>query len=124
MAIAALLYLRFQAASEPLLDPSDPDNSGFWSWGGLPDSGRLSSADGTRVVGSSILRGLSDTRWPMIAFGYWAVGCLSAYLLLSLRLRRDRHLDYWALASTTALLLLYRFSRREDLRLLEKVHAS
>lgn len=131
MAIAALLYLTIpEQLLNLFLDPSDPDNSEVLVLGVafLTVAAFFQIADGTQVVGSSILRGLSDTRWPMIysAFGYWAVGCLSAYLLAF-------HFDFggigiwigWALGlSTTALLLLYRFSRREDLRLLEKVHAS
>jgi MATE family, multidrug efflux pump len=33
-------------------------------------------ADGAQVVGAGALRGLQDTRWPMIyaAFGYWVIG--------------------------------------------------
>ncbi len=33
-------------------------------------------ADGAQVVGQGMLRGLQDTRWPMLfaAFGYWVVG--------------------------------------------------
>lgn len=33
-------------------------------------------ADGTQAVGAGVLRGLQDTRWPMIfaGFGYWVVG--------------------------------------------------
>jgi MATE family multidrug resistance protein len=33
-------------------------------------------ADGAQVVGAGMLRGLHDTRWPMVfaAFGYWVIG--------------------------------------------------
>jgi MATE family multidrug resistance protein len=39
--------------------------------------------DGAQVVGSAMLRGLQDTRVPMLfaAFGYWVVGLGSGYLL-------------------------------------------
>jgi len=39
--------------------------------------------DGAQVVGSAMLRGLQDTRIPMLfaAFGYWAIGLGSGYAL-------------------------------------------
>jgi len=39
--------------------------------------------DGAQVIGSAMLRGLQDTRVPMLfaAFGYWIVGLTSGYLL-------------------------------------------
>ena len=39
--------------------------------------------DGAQVIGSAMLRGLQDTRVPMLyaAFGYWVVGLGSGYLL-------------------------------------------
>jgi MATE family multidrug resistance protein len=39
--------------------------------------------DATQAVGAGALRGLKDTRWPMIiaAFGYWAVGFPTAAFL-------------------------------------------
>jgi MATE family multidrug resistance protein len=39
--------------------------------------------DGAQVIGASMLRGLQDTRVPMIfaALGYWVVGLGSGYLL-------------------------------------------
>jgi len=43
--------------------------------------------DGAQAVGAGILRGVQDTRWPMVfaALGYWAVG-LGLALLLAFRL--------------------------------------
>lgn len=40
-------------------------------------------ADGMQAVGAGVLRGLQDTRWPMLfaAFGYWVVGFGVAWLL-------------------------------------------
>ncbi len=39
--------------------------------------------DGAQVVGAGMLRGLHDTRWPMLfaAFGYWVVGICVGYWL-------------------------------------------
>jgi multidrug resistance protein, MATE family len=39
--------------------------------------------DGAQVVGAGMLRGLHDTRWPMVfaAFGYWAIGIGAGYWL-------------------------------------------
>ncbi|HLS69976.1 MAG TPA: MATE family efflux transporter [Kiloniellales bacterium] len=131
MSIAALLYLTIPERLLGLfLDLSDPESGGVLvlGVGFLTIAAFFQIADGSQVVGSSILRGLSDTRRPMLysAFGYWAVGCLSAYLLAF-------HFGFgglgiwigWALGlSTTAVLLLHRFSRREALGLLEKVYRS
>jgi MATE family multidrug resistance protein len=38
--------------------------------------------DGAQVIGAAMLRGLQDTRVPMLfaAFGYWLVGIGSGYL--------------------------------------------
>ena len=39
--------------------------------------------DGGQVVGVACLRGISDTKIPMVfaAFGYWGVGFVASYLL-------------------------------------------
>jgi MATE family multidrug resistance protein len=52
-------------------------------------------ADGAQVVGSSILRGLGDTRVPMIfaGLGYWAIGLPLGRARLLDAARRRRHLD-------------------------------
>ena len=52
--------------------------------------------DGGQVIGAGALRGLKDTRWPMVFAGlaYWAVGMsLALGLGLRPRPRRARHLD-------------------------------
>jgi MATE family multidrug resistance protein len=49
----------------------------------IPIAGVFQIFDGTQVVAGGILRGLGDTRAPMVAnlLGYWAVGIpVSAYL--------------------------------------------
>ena len=53
-------------------------------------------ADGAQAVGSGMLRGLHDTRVPMLiaAFGYWGIGLpLGVVLGFPLRAGGRRHLD-------------------------------
>lgn len=78
--------------------------------------------DGAQVVGAGILRGLQDTRWPMIfaAVGYWIVGIGVGYLLaFPLQMRG---LGVWlGLASglaVVAIAMLTRWARRGPLGLL------
>ena len=78
--------------------------------------------DGAQAVGQGILRGLQDTRAPMLMalFGYWIVG-FGACVLFAFRFRLGA-VGVWlgfvlGLAVVTAL-LLRRWSRRERLGLL------
>jgi multidrug resistance protein, MATE family len=77
--------------------------------------------DAAQVVGLGMLRGLQDTRVPMVyaAFGYWAIGLpLGATLAFGTSLRG---IGIWGgLASglaVVALLILWRWMRRERLGL-------
>jgi multidrug resistance protein, MATE family len=78
-------------------------------------------ADGAQVVGAGVLRGLHDTRWPMIyaAIGYWVIG-LGVGITLAFPLRM-RGVGVWlGLASglaVVAVLVLTRWLRRERLGL-------
>lgn len=73
--------------------------------------------DGGQIAFGSILRGLSDTRVPMIyaVIGYWGIGAPAAYLLaFELGLGGDGL--WWGLAiglAVVALALLRRFAARE-----------
>ena len=52
--------------------------------------------DGAQVIGAGMLRGLHDTRWPLIfAFvGYWGIGLgIGALACVQPRLAGRRHLD-------------------------------
>ena len=78
--------------------------------------------DGAQVVGASMLRGLQDTRVPMIfaLLGYWAAGLGTGYVLaFPLGLQG---IGIWiglALGlAVVALLMTWRWSRREQLGLL------
>jgi len=78
--------------------------------------------DGAQVVGSSILRGLNDTRVPfgIAAVGYWGVGFGTAYLL-AFKLGMGGTGVWFGLAAglaATALAFVWRFYWRERLGLL------
>jgi multidrug resistance protein, MATE family len=80
--------------------------------------------DGAQSVGAGVLRGLQDTRWPMIfaAFGYWVVGIgIGVALAFPFGLKG---LGVWiGLASglaVVAVLMVWRWSRREALGLLPR----
>ena len=78
-------------------------------------------ADGAQVIGASILRGLHDTRVPMLyaAFGYWVVGIgAGAWLAFRTPLRGEGIWIGLALGlAIVAVLMLWRWSRREQLGL-------
>lgn len=131
MSVAAVFYLAMPEVLIGLfLDLSDPGSDEVLAIGVafLTIAAFFQIADGSQVIGSSILRGLSDTRRPMFysAFGYWAIGCLSAYLLaFPLGLGGKGIWIGWALGLTaTAILLVRRFSQRDRLGLVERVHVS
>ncbi|HVL78138.1 MAG TPA: MATE family efflux transporter [Sphingomicrobium sp.] len=77
--------------------------------------------DGGQVIGAAMLRGLQDTRVPMLfaLFGYWLVGLGSSYLLAFVV--GWRGLGVWvglALGlAAVAVLMLWRWWRREQLGL-------
>lgn len=71
--------------------------------------------DGMQTVGSGCLRGLKDTRVPMIAaaFGYWGVGFPTGYVLVFHFALGARGL-WWGLAAglaSVAMLMTLRFHR-------------
>jgi len=80
--------------------------------------------DGAQVVGAGVLRGLQDTRVPMLyaAFGYWVIG-IGVGTLLAFPLKMQG-LGIWiGLASglaVVAVLMVWRWSRRETLGLVPR----
>ena len=77
--------------------------------------------DGAQVIGAGMLRGLHDTRWPLVfaLVGYWVVGLgIGAWLAFSLDWKG---VGIWiGLASglaAVAVLMLWRWVRRETLGL-------
>ncbi|WP_343211269.1 MATE family efflux transporter [Aquisediminimonas profunda] len=78
--------------------------------------------DGAQVVGAGMLRGLQDTRWPMIfaIVGYWAVG-IGAGSFLAFRLELHGVGVWIGLAgglAAVSLLMIWRWSWRKQLGLL------
>ena len=77
--------------------------------------------DGAQVVGAGMLRGLHDTRVPMIfaLFGYWAIGLgVGVWLAFGMDWRG---IGIWtglaAGLGVVAVLMLWRWTRREALGL-------
>lgn len=127
MAVMALVILAFPHTLVSLfLDPRDPANAPVI---GLAVSFLTVAAffqifDGAQVVGAGMLRGLHDTRVPMIyaALGYWVIG-----LLVGVGLAFGlgwQGVGIWiglaAGLAVVAALMLARWLRRERLGLLDR----
>jgi MATE family multidrug resistance protein len=122
-AMALVLIAVPHALVGVFLDRGDPRNAGvielavtFLAFAAL-----FQVADGAQAVGAGMLRGLSDTRVPMIfaALGYWGVG---ATLGVGLAFGTDlRGVGIWIGLATglavVAVLMLWRWLRRERLGL-------
>jgi len=85
-------------------------------------------ADGAQAVTAGVLRGVQDTRRPMLiqVFGYWAVGFGTA-ALLAFGVGLGAAGVWWGLAAGLAVvsvLLVRRWSSRDRLGLLPAVHFS
>jgi MATE family multidrug resistance protein len=79
MSVAALTMWLFPRELITLfLDPADPANAPVipLAISFLAIAAVFQLADGAQVVGAAMLRGLQDTRMPMLiaGFGYWVVG--------------------------------------------------
>ncbi|QIL03043.1 MATE family efflux transporter [Sphingomonas sinipercae] len=124
MGAAALVIWTFPAELAGLfLDESDPGSAEVLrlcvSFLGIAALFQL--FDGAQVIGASMLRGLQDTRVPMLyaAFGYWVAGLGSGYLLAFHA--GWRGIGIWtglALGlAVVSVLMVWRWSRRERLGL-------
>jgi MATE family multidrug resistance protein len=88
LAVVALTVVMFLALPELLiglfLDPDDPEKPGIVAIGTglLAVAALFQVADATQVVVLGLLRGLKDTRVPMVlaALSYWAVGLPVAWV--------------------------------------------
>ncbi len=120
----------FILAPEPLvglfLDPARPENAASLRLAAtyLFVAALFQLVDGTQVVMASALRGMSDTRTPMLVAvaGYWLVGLTTAYVggfVLGLR-----GVGIWmglaAGLAFVAVVLTVRFTLRERLALMDK----
>lgn len=86
MAVACVLFLTVPSIFVRLfLDPADPGNATALALAGtyLVIAGLFQIVDGAQVVAVHILRGLNDTKIPMLIalFGYWGVGMPTAWFL-------------------------------------------
>ena len=77
-AMAALLVLAARPVAWAFLDPGDADAAAAAALGAvlLTIAGLFQLADGVQAVAAGALRGLQDTRVPMVfaALGYWGLG--------------------------------------------------
>jgi MATE family multidrug resistance protein len=82
---AALFLMAPRAVVGLFLDPSAPQNQAALGLAAtyLGVAGLFQLVDGTQVIAAAALRGLSDTRVPMLLAiaGYWLCGMPVAYLL-------------------------------------------
>lgn len=89
MVFAALTVALFLLVPEPLigvfLDPAEPDRATVIAVGvGLLAAAALFQlVDAGQVMALGLLRGVQDTKWPMIiaALSYWVVGVPVSYLM-------------------------------------------
>lgn len=126
MCITATLFLTVPGVFTRLfLDPANPENAVALTLATsyLLLAGLFQIVDGAQVVAAHVLRGLSDTKIPMVValFGYWCVGMPIAWYLGNAD--RLAGIGIWTgLASGlafVAIVLTTRFAMRERLGLLD-----
>ena len=124
MCTTALTLVLFPRALVGIfLDLSDPANVAIVTTAVsfLAIAALFQIVDGAQVVGAGVLRGLHDTRWPMVyaAVGYWVIG-IGIGITLAFPLKM-RGVGIWmGLASglaVVAILVLVRWMRRDQLGL-------
>lgn len=124
MCTTALTLVLFPRALVGIfLDLNDPANAAVvkTAVSFLAIAALFQIVDGAQVVGAGVLRGLHDTRWPMVyaAVGYWVIG-IGIGITLAFPMKM-RGVGIWlGLASglaVVAVLVLVRWMRREKLRL-------
>lgn len=125
MALSCLLFLTLgQSIVSLFLDPRIAENANALALAAtfLVVAGIFQLVDGAQVVAAHALRGLSDTKIPMLLaiFGYWAVGLPIAYVLGFVI--GWRGVGIWlglaAGLAFVAVVLVIRFAMRERLGLL------
>jgi MATE family multidrug resistance protein len=125
MAVSCVLFLTLGGVIVSLfLDPSVPGNATALTLAAtfLVVAGVFQLVDGAQVVAAHALRGLSDTKIPMVfaILGYWAIGLPTAWLLGFVV--GWRGVGIWiglaAGLASVAVVLVARFAMRERLGLL------
>lgn len=128
MVLSATTFLLFGPGIIRLfLDPAQPENLNAIALAGsfLVIAGLFQLVDGAQVVAAHALRGLSDTKVPMLIaiFGYWFVGLPVAYVLGFVFDMRG--VGIWlglaAGLAFAAVALAARFAMRERLGLLDRM---
>jgi MATE family multidrug resistance protein len=127
MACIAVLMMAFpRTLAGIFLDAADPKNAGVIAFAAtfLGFAALFQVVDGAQVVGAGMLRGLNDTRVPMLyaAAGYWGIGAtLGIVLAFPVGLRGT---GIWiGLATGLAVvagLMLWRWLRRTELGLVRE----
>jgi MATE family multidrug resistance protein len=122
-ASALIMWLFPQELASLFLDASAPESAAVLALAVefLLIAAVFQLADGAQVIGAAILRGLHDTRVPMVfaAFGYWVVG-IGAGAWLAFRTEWKGEGIWVGLAlglSVVSILMLWRWSRRASLGL-------
>ena len=128
MSMTCILFLVLpETLVSIFLDRRDPDNATALSLaaGYLAIAGIFQLADGAQVVAAHALRGLSDTKIPMVLaiIGYWAVGLPTAYWLGFAADWRGSGIWLGLAAGLgfCAVVLVARFAMRERLGLLQAI---
>jgi MATE family multidrug resistance protein len=128
MGLSCILFLTAGPIIVALfLDPSVPANANAVALAAtfLVIAGLFQIADGAQVVAAHALRGLSDTKVPMMfaIFGYWAVGLPTSYILGFVVGWRGVGIWLGLAAGLTfvAIILVARFAMRERLGLLRRL---
>ncbi|MCO5063849.1 MAG: MATE family efflux transporter [Rhizobiaceae bacterium] len=127
MALMALVMLAFpRILISAFIDISDPANAAVVAYAitFLTFAAMFQIADGAQAVGAGMLRGIQDTKVPMLyaATGYWGVG-LPLGALLAFHFGFQGAGIWLGLVlglAVVAVLLLYRWLRRGSLLLLHK----
>ena len=125
MAVTASLLVLFPRAFISIyVDPDAPENARLvvLALQYLVIAAFFQLFDGAQAVAAGVLRGVQDTRMPMIiaAFGYWVIGFGTA-ILLGFGLRWQGFGIWIGLAAGLAavsVLLLWRWNRRDSLGLI------
>ena len=125
MAVASILFLTLGSVIVTwFLDPTVPENANALALAAtfLVVAGVFQLVDGAQVVAAHSLRGLSDTKIPMLLaiLGYWGVGLPTSYILGFVL--GWRGVGIWiglaAGLAFVAVVLVTRFALRERLGLL------